>query len=986
MITILCSMSGLAVTAGNVTVALNAGTYNITPDNFGYDVIVMDGFSDRVETGDPMLPQKTFDVLLPADVDDSSLQLKIVSAKKQVLDGTYDIKPSPKWLPQDSNETATEIMINISTYEANAYYPEKFVLLLPTSQMRKWKYVSVNFIPFQYNPVTKKLTLHENVTIEISYNLKELAPSRAASLADTVLDDVAATKFLNYNEMSGGYVSKEKAKLEPGTISVSDYVIITTNAIESSSSKLSSFIAHKQNLGYDVLVVTEDDFDGLTGQSPNNRAEKIRQWLMNNYISNGIKYVLLIGNPTPYENGGTDIPMKMCWPRRGTGSYEECPTDYFYADLTGNWDKNGNGYYGELVDYSTIGGVDLAADVYVGRIPVYGTDYTTLDSILQKIINYETSSDTEWRKSALLPMSFSDSKTDGAYLGEQMKTYYLTPNGYTYWRMYQHGTSGSCTVNSVFSSEENLRGGSVVPNRWANSDFGIVSWWGHGNSQGAYVGYESCSDGAFMLSSNAPSLDNAHPSHTYQCSCTNGYPEYSSNLQYAILKNGGITTTGATRVSWYYVGQSSFAGSSSNAGMGYEYMKRLVQGLAAGDALYEMKSSGVYGPGGYTEVLMNFYDFCLYGDPSVGMENPISSPTITNSIGATEITASYARLNGEITDTGGANPSVHVYWGDNDGDVNSESWDNDENLGTLSSGTFYKDISGLAPEETYYYRCFASNFAGSSWASSTETFTSNSVAFYSVALMASNGQFFCAEGSGGGAVVANRAAIAAWETFKLFDRGNGYYALQAANGQYVCAEGGGGGAVVANRNAITAWETFNLIDRGNGYFALQAANGQYVCAEGSGGGAVVANRNAIGGWETFRFMDIRRPAKVALQAANGQYVCAEGSGGGAVVANRDAIAVWETFKLIDQGNGNVALQAANGQYVCAEGGGGGAVVANRNAIAAWETFRLIYRGNGNVALQAANGQYVCAEGSGGGAVVANRDAIGAWETFKFIPR
>ena len=96
MITILCSMSGLAVTAGNVTVALNAGTYNITPDNFGYDVIVMDGFSDRVETGDPMLPQKTFDVLLPADVYDSSMQLKIVSAKKQVLDGKYDINPSPK--------------------------------------------------------------------------------------------------------------------------------------------------------------------------------------------------------------------------------------------------------------------------------------------------------------------------------------------------------------------------------------------------------------------------------------------------------------------------------------------------------------------------------------------------------------------------------------------------------------------------------------------------------------------------------------------------------------------------------------------------------------------------------------------------------------------------------------------------------------------------------------------------------------------------
>ncbi|MDD4652165.1 MAG: hypothetical protein PHQ34_08030 [Methanothrix sp.] len=254
----------------------------------------------------------------------------------------------------------------------------------------------------------------------------------------------------------------------------------------------------------------------------------------------------------------------------------------------------------------------------------------------------------------------------------------------------------------------------------------------------------------------------------------------------------------------------------------------------------------------------------------------------------------------------------------------------------------------------------------------------------SVAIKASNGKFLCAEGGGGSTVVANRNAIGAWETFKLIDRGNGYYALQASNGQYLCAEGSGGGAVVANRNVIGAWETFKLIDKGNGCYALQASNGQYVCAEGGGGGAVVANRNAIGAWEKFQLMDLRRPSKIALQVSNGQYVCAEGGGGGAVVANRNAIGAWETFKLIDRGNGNIALQASNSQYLCAEGSGGGQVVANRNAIGAWENFGLIYCGNGIVALQVSNGQYVCAEGGGGGAVVANRNAIGAWEKFKLI--
>lgn len=81
--------------------------------------------------------------------------------------------------------------------------------------------------------------------------------------------------------------------------------------------------------------------------------------------------------------------------------------------------------------------------------------------------------------------------------------------------------------------------------------------------------------------------------------------------------------------------------------------------------------------------------------------------------------------------------------------------------------------------------------------------------------------------------------------------------LKANNGKYVCAEGGGGGPVVANRAVAAGWETFQLVDR-NGpplrsgdQVALRASNRQFVCAEGGGGRKVVANRNAIGPWETF---------------------------------------------------------------------------------------------------------------------------------------
>jgi len=98
------------------------------------------------------------------------------------------------------------------------------------------------------------------------------------------------------------------------------------------------------------------------------------------------------------------------------------------------------------------------------------------------------------------------------------------------------------------------------------------------------------------------------------------------------------------------------------------------------------------------------------------------APIVTNSTGASDVTASTARLNGEVTSTGGENPTVHVYWGDNDGVTTPLDWDNDVNLGSLSAGTFFTDISSLNPNTTYYYRCYATNSGGEDWADATAQF------------------------------------------------------------------------------------------------------------------------------------------------------------------------------------------------------------------------------------------------------------------------
>ncbi len=622
---------------GRVRVVLTAGEFSIFKDEDGLDVVTMDGFASTTSPGDPLLVHQVYNLLIPPEAIGSDLKIEIVSAEVEVLDGTYDIRPVGPLVPA-SGEFPAVIPIeywgedknvsdgrNLDVYERDANYPENYLELLPYSEMRKWKFARLDFVPLQHNPASKRLTLIRSVAVDVAYSISPEAMERDLA-EDTVMDDVARDLFINYDEAKAWYGREyQGAEVEP--LAIYDYVIITTDAIVAQSSRLRTFISHKENLGYSVLVVTEADFEGLVGDPPNHRAEKIRRWLKNNYASMGIKYVLLIGDPHPYESGEGDIPMKMCYPRY-SDTYPEAPTDYFYADLTGDWDINGDQIYGQWgVDYPVSGGVDFTPEVYVGRIPVYDSDYATLDRILLKIIEYETSSDTDWRKSALLPMSFSDSKTDGARLGEQMKDVYLDPNGYSYWRMYQQGSIGSC-ANSIYPSDEELHGDTVVRNRWAAGDYGIVCWWGHGGETYAGIGYKDCSDGYLFRSSYSPYLDDSHPSFTYHCSCLNANPETSNNLAYSVLKQGGISTISATRVSWYYPGRSYFDGSPCNAGLGYEYVKRLVvQKLPGGDALYLAKES-VY-PGFASATTMNWYVFNLYGDPSVSLENPPApEPTV----------------------------------------------------------------------------------------------------------------------------------------------------------------------------------------------------------------------------------------------------------------------------------------------------------------------------------------------------------------------
>lgn len=386
------------------------------------------------------------------------------------------------------------------------------------------------------------------------------------------------------------------------------YTIITTSAIRSASSKLDDFIAHKQSLGFEVQVATEEDFGGGIGDTA---AENIRTWLQGNYMKDNIEYVLLIGDPRPEVS---EVPMKTLLPEAG----ESVLSDLYYADLTGNWDLDGDGRYGEWGEDFGSGGVDRHWEVMVGRIPCYKTEGAQfpyaesleyLDWILEKTMRYErqTSDEAEWRKNALLAMCFG---AHSCYRAEAIKKQILEPAGWDCHRIYEPNYAEYCPnadPEKVLNLFERACHEEVCE-IWNPGKFGLVIGFSH---SGGSI------NPACMLDPEDP--NDGYPSFTFHASCSQADPGNRDNNAYQLLRmrNGGaICTLAATAVSGTYPPSwDDPAGTPGIMGMAYEYTSRLVAGLTSGQAVYGLREK--VSLMGWSSGWRNFVIYNLYGDPAL---------------------------------------------------------------------------------------------------------------------------------------------------------------------------------------------------------------------------------------------------------------------------------------------------------------------------------------------------------------------------------
>ncbi len=359
------------------------------------DVLIqMNGFRHDLDPENPALNYHTIRLAIPPEAIESSIKVTTIQHHQEIIEKPYTIPPAPPLVYDSANREELERLEyerwgfgkqivngqNVLVYNKDRLYPNNGYRLGGVGRMRKWKILSIKFYPFTYNPVKRQLSKTRDLILKIGFlrNASSIdTPKTRTSLLNTTADKQAQKLLYNFTKAQKWYQPKPTPRPVPdGELPIDDpprvnvnYVIVTTDQIFTNTPELTDFCFHKQEQGFSVMVVTEnlthevtgdpgeytftvneDGYTHVADDELSGTAEKIRSWLQERYIAFGIEYVLLVGNPDPdsvdVEDPVGDIPMQLCW----NSVIADQPTDFYYSDLTGDWNLDNDQYICENYD------------------------------------------------------------------------------------------------------------------------------------------------------------------------------------------------------------------------------------------------------------------------------------------------------------------------------------------------------------------------------------------------------------------------------------------------------------------------------------------------------------------------------------------------------------------------------------------------------------------------------------------------------------
>jgi len=278
----------------------------------------------------------------------------------------------------------------------------------------------------------------------------------------------------------------------------------------------------------------------------------------------------------------------------------QVPTDFYYGELTCDWDRDGDGLFGEYGDDMTKDNCDYQAEAWVGRLP--WDNPVIVRNMVDTIIAYETD-ESERMKKALGAAATLLSPCDSATMVNLARYGFINYSGYASTALYEDCPLGNPDMELT---RQNFL------STWEVQEPGFVAWFSHGDSYNAY--YNNSLD-TFIDVNHLPQIEK--PAIAIAAGCTEGNPEVES-LGRIIVGNGiaagflGFTRPNGTD------GNAFNALYSHNVMIEYLIFRRHALSAAKADGLdyYSSHEQVAINTAGY-DFHRNIFGMIAYGDPAI---------------------------------------------------------------------------------------------------------------------------------------------------------------------------------------------------------------------------------------------------------------------------------------------------------------------------------------------------------------------------------
>jgi hypothetical protein len=363
------------------------------------------------------------------------------------------------------------------------------------------------------------------------------------------------------------------------------YLII---APESLLPAVDDFANYKEAKGFLVDLMSLQEI--LTSTPGDDGPEKIRNYLQGySALTPKREFVLLVGSMDT-------MPMRIAYP--DPNDHFDVPTDFYYEELTGNWDADGDRFFGEYGEDMSKETEDYSVELYVGRIP--WDAFEQIQAILDTIIQYEEDTSPRMNR-AIGAAATIETPCDAATWVNLGKLLLMEPAGYESTALYENCPSANPDYELT---QYNFL------SQWEIQQPGLVTWFSHGNSYGSYYGGDTFIDVDHLPQGVAPAVG-------LTSGCTVAAPDVESLGR--VLVRDGICASfmGSSRETEW--GSNSFPAFNAQFQMAINFIwQRRAISEAKGFSLdYYAMAETV--PESITGAFFhkNLFQFMLFGDPSI---------------------------------------------------------------------------------------------------------------------------------------------------------------------------------------------------------------------------------------------------------------------------------------------------------------------------------------------------------------------------------